>query len=71
MALNTLRTEGVESFRRYVDEEISITDSLRGIRDRIIRAGDLGGIKDAALGIVAARLRALDPEGGGDWARTG
>ena len=62
VALNTLRTEGVESFRRYVDEEISITDSLRGIRDRIIRAGDLGGIKDAALGVVAARLRALDSE---------
>ena len=62
VALNTLRTEGVEAFKAYIEAEIGEVDLLRTLVERIIRAGDLGGIKAEALKAVEARLRVLDPE---------
>ena len=62
VALNTLRGEGVEAFKAYIEAEIGETGPLRTLVERIIRAEDLGGAKDAALKAVEARLRALDPE---------
>ena len=66
VALNTLRAgkevgEGVEAFRRYIEVEIGETVLLHTLVERITRADDLENVRDAALGIVAARLRALDP----------
>ena len=62
VALNSLRAAGVESFKRYVDEEITATDSLRSLRERIGRADNLKDNRDKAITVVDARLRALDPE---------
>ena len=63
MALNKLRTDSVESFRCYVEEEISSKDSLRRIRDRIIRGEDPHGDRRVeALKVINARLQVLDPE---------
>ena len=64
VALNTLRAEGVEAFKRYIEEEITVVDSLCNMRDRINRAEDLGRIKEAALGVVEERIRTLDPGAG-------
>ena len=64
VALNTLRAEGVEAFRSYLEVGIGETELLRTLTERISRAENLGSVKDAALGFVAARLRALDPEAG-------
>ena len=62
VALNTLRGEGVEAFKAYIEAEIGETGPLRTLVERIIRAEDLGGIKNTALKAVEARLRVLDPE---------
>ena len=64
VALNTLRAEGVEAFRSYLEAGIGEPELLHTLTERISRAEDLGSVKDAALGFVAARLRALDPEAG-------
>ena len=62
VALNMLRGEGLESFRRYVGEEISLVDSLHNLKHRLLRAEDLGNIKPGAVEVVEARLRELDPD---------
>ena len=64
MALNTLRTDGVEAFQRYIEAEVGETGLLRDLTERINRAQDLENVRDAALGFVAARQRALDPQAG-------
>ena len=64
VALNTLRAEGVETFQRYIEAEVGETGLLRDLTERIYRAQDLENVRDAALGVVAARLRALDPQAG-------
>ena len=62
VALNILRSGGMQAFKQYIDEEITATDSLRRIRERIGRALDLDDRKEAASRVVDERLRALDPE---------
>ena len=62
VALNTLRGEGVEAFKAYIEAEIGEAGPLRTLVERIIRAEDLGGVKNTALKAVEARLRVLDPE---------
>ena len=64
VALNTLRADGVEAFQRYIEAEVGETGLLRDLTERIYRAQDLENVRDAALGVVAARLRALDPQAG-------
>ena len=64
VALNTLRAEGVEAFQRYIEAEVGETGLLRDLTERINRAQDLENVRDAALGFVAARQRALDPQAG-------
>ena len=63
VGLNTLREEGVEAFRDYIGTQIGETELLHTLTDRIMRAQDLGGVRDAALGVVRDRIRYLDPEG--------
>ena len=60
VALNTLRAEGVEAFQRYIEAEVGETGLLRDLTERINRAQDLENVRDAALGFVAMRLRALE-----------
>ena len=62
VALNTLRADGVEEFGRYIHAEISESELLRTLTERIGRARDLSDRYEAALGAVQARLRALDPD---------
>ena len=62
VALHTLRVDGVEEFGRYVHEEISESVLLHTLTERITGAKDLNDKRDAALGVVEARLRAVDPE---------
>ena len=62
VALNTLRADGVEEFGRYIHAEISESELLRTLTERIGRARDLDDRREAALGAVQARLRALDPD---------
>ena len=64
VALNTLRAEGVETFQRYIEAEVGETGLLRDLTERINRAQDLENVRDAALGFVAMRLRALEREAG-------
>ena len=64
VALNTLRAEGVETFQRYIEAEVGETGLLRDLTERINRAEDLENVRDAALGFVAMRLRALEREAG-------
>ena len=61
VALNTLREEGVEAFRGYIGTQIGETELLDTLTLRITRAQDLGGVRDAALDVVQARLKVLDP----------
>ena len=62
VALNTLREEGVEAFKKYIEAEIGEVELLRTLVERIMRAQDLGDNKEAARRVVEARLRVLDPE---------
>ena len=64
VALSTLRADGVETFQRYIEAEVGETGLLCDLTERINRAQDLENVRDAALGVVAARLRALDPQAG-------
>ena len=64
VALNTLRADGVEAFQRYIEAEVGETGLLRDLTERINRAQDLENVRDAALGFVAARQRALEREAG-------
>ena len=64
VALNTLRKEGLNSFREYIEAEIGEMDLLRRLAERIMRAEDLGGIKAEAVAQVEALRRLLDPESG-------
>ena len=61
VALNTLRAEGVEAFRDYLEARFDETALLDTLVERIKRAQDLAGVRDAALGAVTSRLRTLDP----------
>ena len=61
VALNTLRGEGVESFKAYIEAEIGEAALLHTLVERITRAGDLGGERGEALRVVEGRLQALDP----------
>ena len=64
VALNTLRSEGVEALGGYIETEIGETELLRNLVERIKRAQDLEAVRDAALEIVEGRLRSLDPQSG-------
>ena len=64
VALNTLRAEGAAAFGAYIEAEIGETELLHTLLERIIRAQDLAGVRKEALGMVEARRRLLDPEGG-------
>ena len=59
VALKTLRGEGVEAFRDYIEAEISEVELLRTLVERIMRAEDLGGIRDAALRVTRERAGVL------------
>ncbi len=61
VALNTLRVEGVEAFKDYLEAEIGEAVLLDTLVERIKRAQDLGGRQQPALDVVTARMRALDP----------
>ena len=61
VALNTLRGEGVAAFGDYIEAEIGEAALLRTLVERITRAGDLGGVSKAALGVVDERLKVVDP----------
>ncbi len=61
VALNTLRAEGVEAFKDYLEAEVDDTALLDTLIERVHRAQDLAGVRDAALDVVQARLRTLDP----------
>ena len=62
VALNTLREEGVEAFKSYIDAEIREAELLRTLAERIGRAQNLGDNKESARRVVEDRLRVLDPE---------
>ena len=62
VALNTLRAEGVEAFKSYIDAEIREAELLHTLAERIGRAQNLGDNKESARRVVEARLRVLDPE---------
>ncbi len=64
VALNTLRGEGVEAFRGYIGAEIGEPELLRTLVQRIMRAEDLGGVREAALKVTRERAGVLDPEAG-------
>ncbi len=64
VALNTLRAEGAAPFGAYIEAEIGETELLHTLLERIMRAQDLAGVRKEALGMVEARRRLLDPEGG-------
>ena len=61
VALNTLRAEGVEAFKDYLEAEVDDTALLDTLTGRVQRAQDLAGVSDAALDAVQARLRTLEP----------
>lgn len=62
VALNTLRAEGVEAFKDYLEAGIGETVLLHTLVERVQRAQDLGAVRGAALGAIAARMGELDPE---------
>ena len=61
VALNTLRAEGVEAFKDYLEARVDETALLDTLVERIKRAQDLAGVRAAALDAVTSRLRTLDP----------
>ena len=61
VALSTLRAEGVEAFKDYLEARVDETALLDTLVERIKRAQDLGGRQQPALDIVKSRLGALDP----------
>ena len=61
VALNTLRAEGVEAFKDYLEARVDETALLDTLAERVQRAQDLGGVRAAALDAVTSRLRTLDP----------
>ena len=64
VALKTLRGEGLEAFRGYIEAEISEVELLRTLVERIMRAEDLWDVRDAALRVTRERAGVLDPEAG-------
>ena len=64
VALKTLRGEGLEAFRGYIEAEISEVELLRTLVERIMRAEDLWDVRDAALRVTQERAGVLDPEAG-------
>ena len=58
VALNTLRAEGVEAFKSYIDAEIREAELLHTLAERIGRAQDLGDNKE-----VCAKSRRGQAEG--------
>ena len=66
VALNTLRSAGVESFRAYLEAQIGETELLRTLLKRITQADDFGDVRVEALRIVQGRLEALDPAAGAE-----
>ena len=63
VALNALRTGGVEVFGHYIHAEIGEPALLQTLTERITRAQDLVDKRDAALRAVEARMGELDLEG--------
>ena len=61
VALNTLRAEGVEAFKDYLEARVDETALLDTLAERVQRAQDLAGVRAAALDAVTSRLRTLDP----------
>ena len=59
VALNTLRAEGLEEFKGYIEAQIGEPELLRTLVERIGRARDLGDKKDRALRTVEMRMGAL------------
>ena len=59
VALNILRKDGTDSFKRYVDQEITVTDSLITLRRRIQRAEDLNKNHEA-VEVVDERMRVVE-----------
>ena len=59
VALNTLRAEGLEEFKGYIEAETGEPELLRTLVERIGRARDLGDKKDRALRTVEMRMEAL------------
>ena len=62
VALNTLRSEGLEVFREYMEAEIGEAELLRTLVERINRAQDLTGVSSDALEVIREHMRRLDPE---------
>ena len=61
VALNTLRSEGVGAFKDYLEARFDETALLDTLVERVQRAQDLAGVREAALDAVTSRLRTLDP----------
>ena len=62
VALNTLRAEGLDEFKCYIEANISERELLRTLTERISRAQDLGDRKDPALRAVEGSIGKPDPE---------
>ena len=62
VALNTLRAEGLDEFKCYIEANISERELLRTLTERISRAQDLGDRKDPALRAVEGSIGEPDPE---------
>ena len=62
VALNTLREEGVEEFKKYIEAEIGEAELLRTLVERINRAQDLAGVSNTALRVIDEHMRRLDPD---------
>ena len=62
VALNTLRAEGLDEFKCYIEANISERELLRTLTERISRAQDLGDRKAPALRAVEGSIGEPDPE---------
>lgn len=62
IAINTLREQGVEAFKANIEAMINEVELLHRLEERVQRAEDLSGVRDAALGTIAAWMAELDPE---------
>ena len=60
-ALNTLRAEGLDAFKAYIEAEIGEVALLHTLTERINCTENLGGKQELALKTIQARLIVLDP----------
>ena len=58
VALNTLRSEGVEAFGAYIEAEIGETELLHNLHGRLLRAEDLGAARIQHCGLSRSACRA-------------